>query len=230
MKKQLLTVALLLSTNAALQASEILPGGRFISGAVRDYPSEGWGGPVERRFPVSGEPERREPVSGEPVRTESAHDIFLMELEKAGQVKLLNVLENRFNALSSDIKRIEDSRNKTKASATEIEAFQEKLTEQRDYSGLISTLQKKLTPQEYSNFLRENSQLIFHLIKGNNERITPPGYGGGGVVHHGGGYDPRGWGEYPDPIGIPRDQREPGELLNEVHQILEIVTELRDRK
>jgi len=145
-----------------------------------------------------------------PVRPESPYDVFVIKLERVGQEKLLDALQRRFDVLSLDIKKIADSRNKIKASATEIEAFQEKLTEQHDYSGLISTLKKKLTPQEYSNFLRENSQLIFHLLVGNNERITPPGY-------H-------------EPIGLPIDQREHEELLSKVNEILQIVTELKNRR
>ena len=158
MKKQLLTVALLLATNAVLQAED---GGMA---QTTDFERGGFGGGKGSTL----------------VGTEEAgseYDEFVMQLAKAGQEKLLTVLEERYVALTADLKRIEDSHNKTISTPATKEAFHEKVMEQHDCLALIRMLKKEQYPAGYMMFLRTHAAFLFLLLDSSSESVRHPARG-----------------------------------------------------
>jgi len=199
MKKHLLKLVFLLAPALTLQASELLPGGGFISGAVEERP------PVEEPMPI-GEPmpvegpmpiDRPMPVDRTvPNKTPRLSELFVFEekLKTAGQERVLKVLEGRNTKLKDLVEEIKNTRNRDLMRDHNEQELQELLAKCSNY---ITLLKKKLTAQQYETFIKQNSQYLFDIIEG-SERFfnrpvigyrVPPRYYGGYVPFQ--PYEPR---------------------------------------
>jgi hypothetical protein len=209
MKKQLLVVALVLVPNLTLHASELLPGGGYISGAVEQRPPfekpmgepMPYPGPLREPIPVEGH--KRNPSMPMPPipLNEERTMAFIQRAKTVGQTKLLLALEFHFNKLTGRIKRIENSPDKIKATVAGQRAFQELLTAQREYAELIAELQKPLSRTQYEQFVNTNGQLIYHLFHSSREGFSYPVEGG-----------PLPGGPMPEPVPAPPIPGGPHEL------------------
>jgi len=204
MKNKMLTIALLLSTGIALPADdggsaklrkkpnitrtnaemltkprEAIEGDvRYESGPADSYEqftyengewirTGGWHGLQLRPTPITGSPSVI-------ISDRTQYEFVIMKLKRLDQEKLLDFLQERFDALSLTIKEMEDFKGKKAQTSAEYKLFKKQLKDQvKDqdiYKQLISELKDLL--KEYSDFFTRNGALLYYLI--GSKRVTVP--------------------------------------------------------